>query len=32
MSDHTVGPVLTVTNQTYLQHIDALLKIKGKRL
>lgn len=30
MSDHTVGPVLTVTNQTYLQHIDALLKIKGK--
>jgi hypothetical protein len=29
LEDLTVGPVLTVTNKRYLDHINALLKIKG---
>ena len=29
ISDLTVGPILTVTNKTYLNHINSLLKIPG---
>eukprot|EP00300_Choanocystis_sp_HF-7_P030862 c39844_g1_i1.p1 GENE.c39844_g1_i1~~c39844_g1_i1.p1 ORF type:complete len:562 (+),score=134.79 c39844_g1_i1:44-1687(+) len=32
LSDLTVGPVLSVTTETMLQHIGALLKIPGARL
>lgn len=32
LKDLTVGPVLTVTNQTFQSHCDALLKIPGSRV
>lgn len=32
LSDLTSGPVLTVTNQRFLAHVDALLKIPGASL
>jgi 1-pyrroline-5-carboxylate dehydrogenase len=32
LSDLTIGPVLTVTTQRMLDHIDNLLKIPGARI
>jgi 1-pyrroline-5-carboxylate dehydrogenase len=32
LSDLTIGPVLTVTTQRMLDHIDNLLKISGARI